>query len=346
MESWLKPAKNVLLTGAGFTKDFGGYLGQEMWAQILSQPEVRESPLRKILLNDDSLNYETLYNQIRDGSDSHTSFPIFSSALNTAYAGMDERIVAHNIGLKGVCRLIRSFKPRDERERAFLFTLNQDLFVERFITANDENCLIRIPGLHHASWFRGERGSFPVIKLKSEEEVEEAKRSFCLKSVERLAYIKLHGSYRWSSQDGSDGMVIGTTKDKLIAKEPLLKWYFELFKSVLSLPGRNLLVIGYGFGDQHINKVIQTAIESCGLRLFVVSPMRPTDFRDSLVIPSHLRSVPPTPTPLLAEIYPENAVIWDGVHGYYQARIDELTGPTYDLPPEGVALVRALDLNY
>jgi hypothetical protein len=30
----------VLLTGAGFTKTFGGYLASEMWATILNQPEV------------------------------------------------------------------------------------------------------------------------------------------------------------------------------------------------------------------------------------------------------------------------------------------------------------------
>ena len=34
----------VLLTGAGFTKTFGGYLASEMWATILNQPEVQRSP--------------------------------------------------------------------------------------------------------------------------------------------------------------------------------------------------------------------------------------------------------------------------------------------------------------
>ena len=31
----------VLLTGAGFTKTFGGYLASEMWATILNQPEIQ-----------------------------------------------------------------------------------------------------------------------------------------------------------------------------------------------------------------------------------------------------------------------------------------------------------------
>ena len=34
-ERWFKAAKNVFLTGAGFTKKFGGYLASEMWALVL-----------------------------------------------------------------------------------------------------------------------------------------------------------------------------------------------------------------------------------------------------------------------------------------------------------------------
>jgi hypothetical protein len=33
----LQPAKNVLLTGAGFSKDFGGLLASEMWAALLNE---------------------------------------------------------------------------------------------------------------------------------------------------------------------------------------------------------------------------------------------------------------------------------------------------------------------
>jgi hypothetical protein len=55
----------VLLTGAGFTKTFGGYLASEMWATILNQPEVQDSPeLLKKIRDADNLDYETCYEEI------------------------------------------------------------------------------------------------------------------------------------------------------------------------------------------------------------------------------------------------------------------------------------------
>jgi len=32
------------------------------------------------------------------------------------------------------------------------------------------------------------------------------------------------------------------------------------------------MVIGYGFGDEHINRAIGTAVEQHGLRLFIIDP--------------------------------------------------------------------------
>jgi hypothetical protein len=56
----------VLLTGAGFTKPYGGYLASEMWATILNQPEVQNSPeLLTGMRNLEFLNYETFYADVQ-----------------------------------------------------------------------------------------------------------------------------------------------------------------------------------------------------------------------------------------------------------------------------------------
>jgi hypothetical protein len=39
--SVFRRTKIFLLTGTGFTKGFGGYLGSAMWPAILSQPELQ-----------------------------------------------------------------------------------------------------------------------------------------------------------------------------------------------------------------------------------------------------------------------------------------------------------------
>ncbi len=62
-ERWFKAAKNVFLTGAGFTKKFGGYLASEMWALVLNQAEVQQDEgLRRELL--DEMDFEKVYDQV------------------------------------------------------------------------------------------------------------------------------------------------------------------------------------------------------------------------------------------------------------------------------------------
>ena len=66
-------------------------------------------------------------------------------------------------------------------------------------------------------------------------------------------------------------MVIGRGKEQLIQKEPLLAWYFKIFKEVLFQTNRHLLLIGYGFGDDHINDIIANAIKQYGLKIYIIS---------------------------------------------------------------------------
>ena len=82
--------------------------------------------------------------------------------------------------------------------------------------------------------------------------------------------------------NGSDVMVIGHEKLGAIHNEPLLRWYLSLFKQVLYSGNRKLLVVGYGFRDQHVNEIIWNAIEKHQLHLYVLSPKQPSDFRDEL----------------------------------------------------------------
>src|SRR5439155_13282313 len=91
--------------------------------------------------------------------------------------------------------------------------------------------------------------------------------------------IKLHGSMNWQREvGGRKVMIIGGGKLTQIRSEPLLDWYYKIFKQVLSRKNQRLLVIGYGFGDPHINDVILKSVREHGLRLYVVSPHEPEDF--------------------------------------------------------------------
>ena len=66
-------------------------------------------------------------------------------------------------------------------------------------------------------------------------------------------------------------LVIGGTKSKAIANTPILQAYIDAFQNALSAADAKLMVIGYGFRDDHINEAISSATKS-GLRLFNISP--------------------------------------------------------------------------
>jgi hypothetical protein len=117
--------------------------------------------------------------------------------------------------------------------------------------------------------------------------------------------VKLHGSINWRAHrpdgDPDEVLVLGGGKAAAIDRFPLLRSYQRIFRDALLAGGVRLLVIGYGFGDEHINEVIRMAGETKQLRLFVVDQKPPQDLRQTL----------------------EAAGIWSYLIGCMHRRIDE-----------------------
>ena len=67
-------------------------------------------------------------------------------------------------------------------------------------------------------------------------------------------------------------LVIGGNKPESIAQQPLLKWYHDMFQAHLCAQDARLMIIGYSFGDPHINKTIFSGIEA-GLKIFIIDPL-------------------------------------------------------------------------
>jgi hypothetical protein len=109
-------------------------------------------------------------------------------------------------------------------------------------------------------------------------------------------------------------MVIGHDKAGSITKEPLLKWYLDIFSEVLRTAGITLVVVGYGFMDHHINEVIARAART-GLQLHVISPMQPKDFRN------YLLSVTATAGGVSV---PYGNEIWEMLSGYHCTSVDKM----------------------
>jgi hypothetical protein len=117
------------------------------------------------------------------------------------------------------------------------------------------------------------------IKLPTYSELE---RSGAKLFSSTIHYVKLHGSYGWLNSSGLNRCAIGKGKKDQIAGEPLLSWYYDLFRNELSYPSRKFLIIGYGFRDAHINELMAKSIKEFNLKLFVISPSDQSKFIDNL----------------------------------------------------------------
>lgn len=337
--NWFTPAGSVLLTGAGFTHNFGGVLASEMWSLIFNQAEIQQSEgLRRRMLEE--LNYEALYAAVlEDGAPAERD--TMKTATRRSYEQMHQVIssdeIDHRTRAFGVCRSFVSRFAGEGRERGFVFTLNQDLFIEKFYSNSDHQ--LDVLGLRSPAWFNDrlrptlERDN--LVRLPDESKVDAEVARFGAKGAPRFVYVKLHGSLGWIGSDGGDAVVVGTTKSDIIQHEPLLRWYLSVFTEVLRAEGQRLVVVGYGFKDEHINNIIADAIRDAGLRLIVISPLQPMDFRNLLVPVSGF----------VGETLHRGLELWEGLAGYYRGSITDFYDATSTpLPARGAALFRILGL--
>jgi hypothetical protein len=281
-------SKFVLLTGAGFSHNFGAPLASELWASIMNHGAIQNTRrVRNAVLSD--FDFESVYHRIMAGDYNPKEKGAMARAVEDAYTYVDEIIRSWGFGadspypinIYGVQELIARFAGTNDKP-GFFFTLNQDLFVERCYY---NGILPHLPGIRPRTndWFTphfGERLQDQDYVTLPGSEVLQNDAAFFEKAG--FYYLKLHGSSNWRSADGTKRMVIGQDEEAQINNEPLLSKYFEVFTQVLSEGDRRLLTIGYGFRDSRVNKIIANAIQNHGLRMFVMTPEPPTSLHERL----------------------------------------------------------------
>ena len=189
----------VLLTGAGFTKTFGGIWASEMWATILNQPEVQDSPeLLKGMRDLENLDYEKFYEDIQTRGTEQQKRDL-NAAIRSAFKEMDDNIRTYKSKSLShpccslICRIVQDQTP------SFIFTLNQDMFFERY---HSREKITVFPGLpDHLNRFReADQNSTDFgLRLPAVIELEPRKAELFKKGFAQIAYVKLHGSQGWLS---------------------------------------------------------------------------------------------------------------------------------------------------
>lgn len=129
---------------------------------------------------------------------------------------------------------------------------------------------LAVPGIKQPqNWFSTNHDKLDTpILVGGKTEIINAKTQM---GLNRLYYVKLHGSFNWRLVDKPRLVVIGRDKEAIIGRDPLLSWYFEIFQECLNSGKARLLIIGYGFGDPHINKALALAIQDSNLSIYILN---------------------------------------------------------------------------
>lgn len=273
----IKAKDIILFTGAGFTKNFGGFLGSEMWSFISNHSLIQEHQKLKDLLFTE-LNYEYAYNIVLDSKlYNEEEKNAIKQAVEDAYKKLDDPIKKWNfndrnpnsLNIYGLRKFL-SFFNGSGQEKGFIFTLNQDILMERQF-----NCIpLGMLPISKTPFWDLEREHFQRTPdagdIKSD-----------ISSCGDRLFIKLHGSYGWLSSSGENQMVIGGDKMKLkyINKEPLLRWYFDIFEEIIGQDNKKIVIVGYSFKINYINNLLLEGVKKHNLRLYIINPTNPSEFR-------------------------------------------------------------------
>jgi hypothetical protein len=259
---------HILLTGAGFSRNWGGWLAKELEGDLLARLAPHEQ-LRRLVQN--SENYEEALGKARTPGFSGigvspAELKIFEDAIKESFWAMNLALGKRgSLSLSGVHELsIPEFLSKFDA----IFTLNQDLLLEFHY-----NAVGHLPGRWIGSYYPGIEPEV-AVPLDAGEVVRVERRVGTIKAADgrRQPIYKLHGSVEWV--DGSDSLfVVGGGKEAYIQSKPLLRRYSEILGEYLRQPNTRLMIIGYGFADEYINRLLVEASQAnASLGVFHVHP--------------------------------------------------------------------------
>ena len=265
---------SILLLGAGFSRNWNGRLASEVRSELQTRLHV-DQHLQRLLQNND---FETVVAMVQADFD-RTPNPEITArlrrvqdAVKAVFYSMNDMFVRRPSMEFGndVDFMIQKYLVRFDA----IFTLNQDLLLEFHYLNNNPAVWMAskfyphgwsIPGMRES---RAPDATIPADRLRSK---WHPTGDHTLRP-DTQPYFKLHGSSNWETEGAEPLLVIGAHKEAMINRHPVLQWYREEFRRYLSMSDTRLVVIGYSFSDEHINKMILEAAERGTLKMFVVHP--------------------------------------------------------------------------
>ena len=265
--------RKLLLLGAGFSRNWGGWLASEAFEYLLGIDTLDELTRRTLWEYKDRGGFEDALAVLQRkwvesrSKDAGRRLQAMQDAILQMFRDMDGAFSA------------TQFEPQNHREFMIanflvrfdaIFTLNQDTLLERHYL-NDNVALLssghwdsyQIPGMHRDPGQDRQPGGSWSPLARERFQVHERCQPL----------VKLHGSWNWNIDSRQRLLIMGGDKAREIESHPILSWNFELFREYLCKPDTRLMVIGYSFRDEHVDQVIEDAAVRFGLKLFVVDPL-------------------------------------------------------------------------
>jgi hypothetical protein len=263
--------QSILLTGAGFSRTWGGWLANEAFEYLLGRPEM--NPRIRNCLWKFGGNFENTFQELRAAaarSDLEAEdFGAFNEMLLAMFDNMKLGFRSTPFETDQVSSAIQTSLFLAHFDT--IYTANQDTLLEQHYVYQPPDATthgrwrgVELPGLAPPA---------PVVEhgnqLRKAAIRHPLSEGFTI--TEGLQpYIKLHGSSNWTYGLGQL-LIVGGAKEIEIEQVPLLRWYRQEFRKSITRPNCKLMIIGYSFNDQHINKHLCEAT-AAGTKLFVVDP--------------------------------------------------------------------------
>ncbi|CAN7781580.1 SIR2 family protein [Variovorax sp. LjRoot175] len=272
--------KKLLLLGAGFSRNWGGWLASEAFEYLLGCPEIVDNREVTHLLwkSRDAGGFEEVLAEIRrawmrDNRKEQPNLEAIQAAIGRMFDDMNAGFFSLDRFEFQLAqpRMVSSALARFDA----IFTLNQDLLLEHHylpegaasFSGNRWSGGCTPPGVRPTpSQARVHLSSFAKYDCVPDPAIFQV-------DSQTQPYFKLHGSSNWTERNGGPLMIMGANKVEDMKLFPLLMWYQQEFERYLMQePESRLMVIGYSFRDAHINETIFRSVRESGLKLFIVDP--------------------------------------------------------------------------
>jgi hypothetical protein len=259
----------ILLTGAGFSYNWGGPLASEVFSQLLANKDI-DDLTREMLFNAPG-GFEQVLADLQlsaDPADKKRHATLITAVVGI-FNGMNNTFMHMQFEFENPPSVQHSMASFLSRFHA-IFTLNQDALLEQHYNPHIGPPMnwghLQLPGMKFLPSFQ------PSGARQDKFAVMEPNPPFTTFGSGAQPYVKLHGSVNWGESNmGQRILIMGGQKAVSIGLFPILTWYHEEFRKMLLRPSARLMVIGYSFSDSHINDAIAEGLKN-GLKLFIIDP--------------------------------------------------------------------------